>query len=308
MADYAAGFTALSRGDPAAGLARLEQLIGRYTPAQQRERAPVYRAAQDPGVAAHMYGAAAAWLLGFPLRAREGMRAGVALAEDIDDAFTLSFALCFAAIVRELDGDSAGSQEMAERASALASEKGFVAWMAYANISSSWITFSNAPSEEALATLEANVSELTRISFLALLPYFMTLLARAQHRSGHIDRALHTLDEGQVAAERRDERWFDAELHCLRGQVLLDGEGASGEAPAACFQQALEIARRQGAKALELRAATSRARLWHGGGETERAAALLSSLCEEFTDRPETPDLAEAHRLLDVLGARARAE
>ncbi|NIR58508.1 MAG: AAA family ATPase [Gammaproteobacteria bacterium] len=306
MADYTVGFTALSRGDPGTGLSRFEQLVERYAPLQQRDDAAVYRAAQDPAVAAHMYGALAARVLGFPVRAREAMRAGVTLAEEIDDAFTLSFARCFAAIVMELDADTAGSREMAERASALAGDKGFRAWIAYGRISSSWIAFTQAPSDEALETLEANVSELIRIRFLALLPYFMTLLARAQHRSGRIDRALHTLDEAQAASEERDERWFDAEIHRLRGHVLLDGQGSPGEAPAACFEQAIGIARRQKAKGLELRAATSLARLWRASGETERAAALLSPLYEGFTEGFETPDLVEAHRLLATLGAHAR--
>jgi predicted ATPase len=115
-------------------------------------------------------------------------------------------------------------------------------------------------------------------------------------------RAGHALEAAFDAMRRTGERYWEAEMHRLRGQFLLGADGAGREQAAeASFLRALEVARGQGACSLELRAATSLARLWaeHRRGE---ARDLLAGLCGRLTEGFDTPDLREARELLEALG------
>jgi predicted ATPase len=97
-------------------------------------------------------------------------------------------------------------------------------------------------------------------------------------------------------------RWWEAELHRLRGELLLQHSVASPEEAETCFQQALDVARRQEAKSLELRAAMSLARLWHQQGKRAEAKALLAPIYGWFTEGFDTADLQEAKALMEELG------
>ena len=96
--------------------------------------------------------------------------------------------------------------------------------------------------------------------------------------------------------------WWEAELHRLRGELLLQHTGAQPEEAEACFQQALDVARRQQAKSLELRAAMSLARLWQQQGQRAEAQALLAPIYGWFTEGFDTADLQEAKVLSEELG------
>jgi predicted ATPase len=105
--------------------------------------------------------------------------------------------------------------------------------------------------------------------------------------------------------KRSDERYYSAELHRLDGELLLVG-GAQAEEPEACFHQALRVAREQGAKSLELRAAISLGRLWHSQRKTAQARALVESVAATFEDQGVTADLTDARALLETLTTRKR--
>ncbi len=100
--------------------------------------------------------------------------------------------------------------------------------------------------------------------------------------------------------EAIDERTWEAELYRLKGELLLMQGGADAEAEG-CFQQALEVSRRQEAKSLELRAATSMARLWQQQGKRKEAHTLLRDVYDWFTEGFDTADLKDARALLDEL-------
>jgi predicted ATPase len=101
--------------------------------------------------------------------------------------------------------------------------------------------------------------------------------------------------------DRTGERWFEAELHRLRGQCLIAHQQGAGAAAEACFRRALDAAQKQQAKLWELRAATSLARLWRDGGKPAEARDLLAPVCGWFTEGFETADLKDARALLDAL-------
>jgi predicted ATPase len=130
-------------------------------------------------------------------------------------------------------------------------------------------------------------------------PYMLAVLASAKADLGKPGEALELLEEALASIEVSGERWWQAELHRLRGRLLVArGQHDEGEA---CFRQAIEVSSEQRARMLELRAATSLARLWSDGGRNAEARELLAPIYAWFTEGFETPDLREAKILLDSL-------
>jgi adenylate cyclase len=117
--------------------------------------------------------------------------------------------------------------------------------------------------------------------------------------AGQPEKSLSTLAEARALVEETDERYWEAELLRQQAELLL-AEGDAAEAEA-CLKEAIEVARRQEAKAWELRATTSLARLWHEQGRTGEAHSLLAEIYGGFTEGFDTPDLLEARALLEAL-------
>ena len=138
-----------------------------------------------------------------------------------------------------------------------------------------------------------------KIGQVFYVPWFLTLLADASHRAGRTAAALARLAEAVEAANASQERWFEAEIHRLRGEVLRDSEDHASAA--ACFRTAIDIARHQNAKLWELRSSVSLAHLLRDQGKRTEASDLLSPLYDWFTEGFDTSDLVEAKALLDAL-------
>jgi predicted ATPase len=121
--------------------------------------------------------------------------------------------------------------------------------------------------------------------------------------AGELAHAHTAIEEALEWSDRSEERWFTAELLRIKGELLrLDGSAAAVDAAGGCYRQALDLARRQGALAWELRSATSLARWSHEQGRTEEAHALLSSVYGRFTEGFETADLKIARALMNSFG------
>src|SRR5206468_10286410 len=133
-------------------------------------------------------------------------------------------------------------------------------------------------------------------------PYFCTLQAEVSAHLGHTEDGLQALAEAYTLVEQQEERWWEAEVSRLRGVLLLRQPGTSQAEAEAWLQQALDVARRQEAKALELRAAMSLARLWQQQGKPAEARTLLAPVYGWFTEGFDTADLQEAMALLHELG------
>jgi predicted ATPase len=128
------------------------------------------------------------------------------------------------------------------------------------------------------------------------------MLAEALAGAGSPGEGLDALAETAALAEKCDERYFEAEIHRLRGEFLLAQSAEKGPAAEATFRQALDVARRQEARSLELRAAMSLARLWAEQGRRRKAHDLLAPVYAWFTEGFDTADLKDAKALLDELG------
>ncbi len=154
---------------------------------------------------------------------------------------------------------------------------------------------------QGLAAYRATGAELRR-------PYYISLLAEAYGKEGQAEEALNTLAEALDTVNKSGERWYEVEMYRLRGELLLKSkiQGSESEVqrlPEAesCFRQAIEIARQQSAKSLELRAVMSLSRLWQQQGKNDEARQMLAEIYSWFTEGFDTADLKEAKALLEEL-------
>ena len=126
-------------------------------------------------------------------------------------------------------------------------------------------------------------------------------LAEAYIKAQRFDDALNALTEAFVAADKQDERYYDAEIYRLKGEVLLKNEESDIPEAQGCFERAIQIAREQSAKSLELRATTSLARLLASQGSRDEARTMLAAIYDWFTEGFDTTDLKDAKALLHEL-------
>src|SRR5262249_3043857 len=170
--------------------------------------------------------------------------------------------------------DISETQARAEAALTLATEQGNPYWMAGGAILRGWALATQGQAEEGIAHMQQGLAAYRAPGAELLWPFWLAMVAAADGQVGQADEGVHTLDEALALGDKTGERFWEAELHRLQGELLLSqgiGKGSSRTtAPGpsimaeaeACFQQALAVARRQEAKSLELRAATSLAHLW----------------------------------------------
>jgi predicted ATPase len=132
-------------------------------------------------------------------------------------------------------------------------------------------------------------------------PYFCTVLAEVSAHLGHTTDGFQALAEAHSLMEPHEERWWETEVYRLRGVLLLQQTGTPPAEAETWLQRALDVARRQEAKSLELRAAMSLSRLWQQQGKQQEAYDLLAPIYHWFTEGFDTADLQEAKALLDTL-------
>jgi predicted ATPase len=207
-----------------------------------------------------------------------------------------------AAFVSQFRRDVLAVHEQAEAAIALATEQGFPLWAAWGTSLRGWALAMQGQGEEGMAQVRQGIAALRATGTVVFVTYFCTVLADVADHLGHTEEGLQALAEAHTLVEQHEERWWEAEGYRLRGVLLLHQTGTPQAEAEACFQQALDVARHQQAKSLELRAATSLARLWQQQGKRAEAHALLAPVYGWFTEGFDTADLQEAKALLDVLG------
>jgi serine/threonine protein kinase/predicted ATPase len=255
----------------------------------------------DSWVVSHSYLSWATWLTGHPDRARTHRQAALDAAKRLEHPFSIVLAKAFSSWSCQFERDVAGTRMAAEAALAIATERKFAFWIGWCRVMRGWaIAMSEDPARgcdeirDGQIDWNAQGSELGR-------SYYRVLYAEACARAGRIPEGLAALDEAEAFAKERGEGYWAPEIPRLRGELLLAGDPQAVTAAEACFQQALAIAREQGARSLELRAAMSLARLWQHAGRTAEARDLLVPAFAAFTEGLETPDLREAKELLDLL-------
>jgi class 3 adenylate cyclase/predicted ATPase len=286
-------------GELAAARPHLEQGLRLYEPERHRSHAARYTG-HDPGVCCHMVAAQSLWLLGYPDQAVASSQASLDLAQQLDHPYSLAVALAFAAMLHHCRREASLAQARAEAAITLATEQGFPQQLERARSLRGWALAARGHEQEGIAQIrQALGSGATRDR-----PYNLALLAEVSAQVGQTTEGLETLAEALAMLAESGVRWWEAELYRFRGELLLRAErGVRNAALTAeeCFHQALNIARRQQAKSLELRAAMSLIRLWQQQGKQVEARRLLLPLYGWFTEGFDTADLQEAKALLEAL-------
>jgi predicted ATPase/class 3 adenylate cyclase len=300
VAHYALGMTWVFLGALPAARLHLEEGIARYTPDQRR--APVFRIGQDLGVACRAFAALTLWLQGYPEQALARLHEALALAYELSYPFSLAYARCMAACVSQLHQDVPVVHEHADAAVALSTEQGFPLWAAQGTILCGWALAMQGQGEAGITQLRQGIAAWRATGAAQLVPYYCTMLAEVAAHLGHTEDGLQALAEAHTLVEQHDERYWEAEVHRLRGVLLLRQRRTPQTEAEACFQRALDVAHHQQAKSLELRAAMSLARLWQQQGLRAEAYDLLAPVYGWFTEGFDTADLQEAKVLLEELG------
>jgi predicted ATPase len=301
-------------GELSRALDHLERTIGFYD--QKHYRSQLFLYGADAGVLTRAYTARVLWILGYPDRAREMVHAASALAEKVRHPMSLAVTMSAAVTLDACCGDERMAQKSAEGLISFSAEQGLPFYSSVGTIWSGWALAMQGQDREGLAQLRDGMaryraigSELARTSYLAL-------LGEALGEAGQPGEGLNVLAEALTAANLTGERFYEAELHRLKGELLLmqaTGEEArlsvealrtrSAERPAisaaeTCFLRAIDIARQQDAKSWELRAVMSLHRLRRKQGKQKESQQLLREIFEWFTEGFDTADLREARALL----------
>jgi predicted ATPase len=289
VAHNALGVTWLFLGALPAARQHLEAGIARYT--QDQRPAPAFRMGQDPGIGCRANAARALWLLGYPDQALVHIHDALTLAHELSHPFSLAWARCWAAYVYQFRRDVPAVHEQAEAALTLSIEQGFPLWAAYGTSFREWALALQGQREEGIAQVRQGIAAVRASGTALHIPYFCAVLADVCDHLGHTEDGLQALTEAHTLVEQQEERWWEAEVYRLRGVLLLRQTGAPQAEAEAWLQRALDVARRQEARSLELRAAMSLSRLWQQQGKRAEAYALLAPVYGWFTEGFDTADL-----------------
>ena len=192
--------------------------------------------------------------------------------------------------------------EHAEAAVALSTEQGFPLWAAMGTILRGWALAMQGQGEEGMAQVRQGIAAFRATGAALSSHTFAPCWRKSTDHLGHTEDGLQALAEAHTLVEQHEERWWEAEVARLRGVLLLRQPGTPQAEAEAWLQRALDVARRQEAKSLELRAAMSLSRLWQQQGKRQEAHDLLAPIYGWFTEGFDTADLQEARALLEELG------
>ena len=278
---------------------QLQRFLAQYDPA--RHGTSAHKFGQDHFVACASYLTMALWHVGFVDQARMHSERAIEYARSLGHSNTLQFALAyggayFAALCRDLDYLQSTSAELLEIGKAHVSPS----WSAAATGLHGKLLVEQGQTSEGIATLQAGIEALRKRRSTLWQPAFCAWLAEAHAASGEVSQGLAAVEMGRQAATG-GAHWLDAELHRLEGELLQVGPLADLARTEAHFLEALAVARAQGSRTLELRTATSLARLWQSQGRAGEARALLAPVVAWFTEGHDTTDLREAREFLAQL-------
>jgi predicted ATPase len=328
-AHYALGVPLMLLGEFALARTHFERSLGCYDPRQHRSRAFLY--GQNPVVGCLSVAAWTLWFLGYPEQALKKSDEAITLAHELSPS-SLVFALGFAAWLHHFRRDRQAAQERAERLIALSREQGFSFWLAQGTFQRGLALVEQEHEEEEMPQTRQGLAAWQATGAEAYGTQFFTMLAEACGRVGQAEEGLSVLAKTLILVAKIGEHYYEAELYRLKGELTLAQSRVQSLASRvkkssqlkvqsskskntdprsltpdpqseaeACFLQAIEIARHQQAKSLELRATMSLARLGQRQGKTQQAHIMLSEVYNWFTEGFDTKDLQEAKALIEEL-------
>jgi len=242
------------------------------------------------------------WLLGAPDQALTQVYDAFSLAQELGHPPSLTYVLSIVDVVHQLRRELPAVHEQAEALVALSAAHGFAFYLATGTIFRGMALAVQGQYAEAIEHMHQGMAARQATGAVGIWqPYFMTFLTEAIMQARQFDEGMRLLIEAQIVLESTGERWWEAEVHRLHGELLWRRARAEASQAETYFQQALAVARRQQAKSLELRAVMSLARLWQQQGKRAEAYQLLAEIYRCFTEGLDTADLQEAKALIAVL-------
>jgi class 3 adenylate cyclase/predicted ATPase len=295
------GASLLWAGDIAGSREHYSQALALYDPVEHRPLTT--RFGHDVGLIMLSVRSIATWVLGYPEAALADIDKAVIAARQTGHAATLGFVLSFACLAYLSRGDCVTAKAFADELVTLGGEKELL----FGKIVSGWSQGCIAaltgkyPAAVEFITSALAAWRLTGASLYG--PSWLSVLASARAELGQYDEAWRCIEEALTEIETSKERWSEAEVNRIAGEIALKSPGANAAKAVAHFERALSVARQQQAKSWELRGAMSLARLWRDQGKVQQARELLAPVYGWFTDGFDTSDLKDAKALLGELAS-----
>jgi predicted ATPase/class 3 adenylate cyclase len=312
------GITLFSLGELIQARAHLEQAIALYNPRKRHFHAS--RSGQDPGVACLTFSVWTLWALGYPDQALRKSLEAVILAQELSHPLSLAQASIAALRLHQYRREGQVVLERSEALITLSTEHKFAFLLAWGTFMRGWAVTEQGQREKGIAQMRQGLAAHRATGAEAIQPYYLACLAETYGQAGQPEEGLNVLAEAMARVDKTDEREYEAELYRLKGTLTLQKFQVSSfefrvpsspqsltpsiraEAEAeGYFQKAIDIARQQQAKSLELRAVMSLSQLWQQQGKQKEAHDVLAESYNWFTEGFDTKDLQEAKTLLQEL-------
>jgi class 3 adenylate cyclase/predicted ATPase len=295
------GVSLMSTGSSAQARAHYDRALALYDPAEHRPLAT--RFGGDIGVTILSCRSIAFWILGYPEAALADTAQVLKDAREIGQAATLMHALCFTlhSLIHCRNYTEANTQ--CDELLALANEKGSLFWKALGTVLQGCVFALTGKASDAVQMITSGIDAVQSTGQTLWMPLFLSFLARAHVDLSQFDEAWRCIGEAMTAVATTKERWCDAEINRIAGEIALLSPQPDAAKAEHYFERALSVGRQQQAKSWELRAAMSLACLWRDQGKVQPARELLAPVYGWFTEGFYTRDLKEAKALLEELTA-----
>ncbi len=284
-------------GNFAAARLHCEKALEIYDLAKHHGHALVY--GQDPAVGSLTFLVWTLWIQGYPDQALTKCGELLKHARQLGHNHTLAYALACSATLHQFCRNIETAKQLAEEGIAFSNTHGFPIWSLAANYTLGWALSQSNDLESSVVLLRGATEAWRTLGAQSTRPHQLGLLADALGRSGRAEEGLSVLDQALAEVRTTNEEYYEAELHRLRGELLLRHAQRDEDAAEAAFMQSLDVARRQGAKSWELRSATSLLRLKSARRADSKARSSLTKVYGSFTEGFETQDLKDARTLLE---------
>ena len=293
------GTSLMATGDIAESRAHYDKALGLYDPA---EHSPLStRFGQDVSVVILSYRSWTLWLLGYPEAALADTDHAIESAREMGQASTLIYALSHASFTHIFCGNYAAVNAQLDEAVTLAAEKSALAWKAFGMMHQGLLLALTGQASNAAQIMTSGINAWRSTGSTLWIPWYLPNLARAYAELGQFDNASRCIGEAMTTIQTTKERWCEAEVNRVAGEIALKLPQPVAAKAEAYFERALAVARQQQAKSWELRASMSLARLWRDQGKKQQARELLAPVYGWFTEGFDTHDLKEAKALLEQL-------
>jgi class 3 adenylate cyclase/predicted ATPase/DNA-binding transcriptional ArsR family regulator len=298
------GWSHFFRGELPEARVHLERVLALYD--HERHGSHVFVYGDNPATSARSCLAEVLWLLGHVDKAKRRNEENLAMLRScVQHPYSVAFGLDIAAFLHQYLGDAAGARALLDEALAISDANDLALIAAMGSVLRGWVLVREGWLEEGMAEMRRALAAQLATGAELLKPWWLALLAEACGQAGATQEGLEFLDEAEAVADQSHERYWEAEIHRLRGNLLLAESQAThsrvSSSAEESYLRALDVARRQSALSLELRASVSLSRLWCESRRTE-ARELLADVFGSFSEGLDTPDLREAAALLADLG------